>query len=226
MIAFEGVVHRYNASFALSLPDLHVEKGAHTLIQGLSGSGKSTMLHIIGGVLRPEKGSVSVAGVNLNSLQGDKLDRFRGQHIGIVFQQMHLLATLTVEQNIQMATYLAGNKQDRGHLNKVLSDLDLLEKAKNFPHELSQGQKQRVCIARAVINQPELILADEPTSSLDDQRCAQVLELLIAQAEKHDATLVISTHDQRIKPYFEHHLHLDEVPASAVSSAEGAAVAS
>lgn len=225
MIEFRGVSHRYSASFELSLPDLFVERGQHTLIQGLSGSGKSTMLHIVGGVLRPYKGSVSVAGVDLATLKGDKLDRFRGQHIGIVFQQMHLLATLTVAQNIQMASYLAGKKQDAEQLQKVLSDLDLMEKAKSFPHELSQGQKQRVCIARAVINQPDLILADEPTSSLDDQRCAQVLELLIAQAEKHNATLVISTHDQRIKPYFEHHVHLNEVPAFA-KSAEGAAFAS
>ncbi|MEM8487578.1 MAG: ATP-binding cassette domain-containing protein [Bacteroidota bacterium] len=225
MITFQGVEHRYSASFVLPLPDLHVNQGQHTLIQGLSGSGKSTMLHIIGGVLRPEKGSVTVAGVDLKSLKGDKLDRFRGRHIGIVFQQMHLLATLTVAQNIQMATFLAGNKQDGKQLQQVLSDLDLLDKADNYPRELSQGQKQRVCIARAVINQPELILADEPTSSLDDQRCTQVLELLIAQAEKHNATLLIATHDQRIKPHFTHHLFLDEVPA-AISSAEGAALTS
>lgn len=225
MIEFQGVSHRYSASFELLLPDLSVARGQHTLIQGLSGSGKSTMLHIIGGVLRPATGSVSVAGVDLSTLKGDKLDRFRGQHIGIVFQQMHLLPTLTVAQNIQMASYLAGKKQDREQLHKVLSDLDLVDKAKSFPHELSQGQKQRVCIARAVINQPDLILADEPTSSLDDQRCTQVLELLITQAEKHDATLLIATHDQRIKPHFTHHLFLDEVPA-AISSTEGAAVAS
>ena len=202
MIELRDIEHRYEKDVVLSLPHFSADRGSHALVLGLSGSGKSTLLHIMGGLLRPTKGTVSVAGVDMGALKGHELDRFRGQHIGIVFQQMHLLASLTVEENIRLASYLAGKSQDAKRIQEVLTDLDLSEKAKAYPNTLSQGQKQRVCIARAVINKPDLILADEPTSSLDDVRSQYVLELLIKQAEQYGATLVIATHDQRIKPHF------------------------
>lgn len=222
MIELRGIEHRYEKDLVLSLPHFSVEGGGHALVLGLSGSGKSTLLHVMGGLLRPTKGTVSIAGVDLASLSDQKLDQFRGQHIGIVFQQMHLLSSLTVEQNIRLASYLAGRTQDTGRIRDVLADLDLLEKANAYPHNLSQGQKQRVCIARAVINKPDLILADEPTSSLDDIRSNNVLELLVKQAEMYGATLVIATHDQRIKPHFENQLLLDEPVSAKVSVAEEA----
>ena len=223
MIELRGVEHRYEKDLALSLPHFSVDPGGHALVLGLSGSGKSTLLHIMGGVLRPTTGSVTVAGVDMATLSGNRLDRFRGQHIGIVFQQMHLLASLTVEENIRLASYLAGKVQDAGRIREVLTDLDLLDKANAYPNTLSQGQKQRACIARAVINKPELILADEPTSSLDDVRSEYVLKLLVKQAESYGATLVIATHDQRIKPHFENQLLLDD-PVSATASAMEEAV--
>ena len=222
MIELKGIEHQYASDVVLSLPDYSIEAGSHTLILGLSGSGKSTLLHIIGGVLRPTKGTVSVAGVDLATLKGHKLDRFRGQHIGIVFQQMHLLASLTVEQNVQLASYLAGKPQDNNRVKEVLSDLDLTEKANAYPNTLSQGQKQRVCIARAVMNKPDLILADEPTSSLDDVRSGNVLKLLIEQAERYGATLVIATHDQRIMRHVENQLLLDELAHLNASAREEA----
>lgn len=223
MIELRGIEHRYEEEIVLSLPEFSVERGNHVLILGLSGSGKSTLLHIMGGLLRPTKGTVSVVGTDLSSLTGHKLDQFRGKHIGIVFQQMHLLASLTVEENIRLASYLAGEPQDAKRIKEVLADLDLSEKATAYPKTLSQGQKQRVCIARAVINKPDLILADEPTSSLDDVRSENVLELLIKQAELYGATLAIATHDQRIKPHFSHQLILDEASATMPSAMEGAA---
>ena len=223
MIELRGIEHRYEEDVVLSLPHFSVERGSHALVLGLSGSGKSTLLHIMGGLLRPTKGTVTIADTDIGSLEGQKLDSFRGQHIGIVFQQMHLLSSLTVEQNISLASYLAGAVQDTRRIREVLSDLDLLEKAHAYPKTLSQGQKQRVCIARAVINKPDLILADEPTSSLDDIRSQNVLDLLVKQAETYGATLVIATHDQRIKPHFENQLLLDE-PVSANAVVEGEAM--
>ena len=220
MIELRDIEHQYDKEVVLSLPFFAVDRGSRALILGLSGSGKSTLLNIMGGLLQPTRGIVSVGDVELSSLKGQQLDRFRGQHIGIVFQQMHLLATLTVEENIRLASYLAGKSQDTKRIQEVMSHLDLSTHAHAYPRTLSQGQKQRVCIARAVINEPDLILADEPTSSLDDVRCEKVLDLLIKQAERYGATLVIATHDQRIKPHFENQLILDDL----VSSGEGAAV--
>ena len=140
MIELRDIEHRYEKELVLSLPSFTVERGSHALILGLSGSGKSTLLHILGGLLRPTKGTVSIAGVDLASLKGQQLDRFRGQHIGIVFQQMHLLSSLTVEQNIRLASYLAGATLATGRIRDVLADLDLLEKASAYPKTLSQGQ--------------------------------------------------------------------------------------
>ena len=222
MIELKDIEHRYDREVVLSLPHFLADRGSHALVLGLSGSGKSTLLHIMGGLLRPTKGSVTVSDVELTSMSGHQLDRFRGQYIGIVFQQMHLLASLTVEENIRLASYLAGKAQDKKRIREVLADLDLTEKADAYPKTLSQGQKQRVCIARAVINKPDLILADEPTSSLDDVRCTNVLELLIKQADSYGATLVIATHDQRIKPHFENQLVLDETVMPGTTTMEEA----
>ncbi|MFK7844802.1 MAG: ABC transporter ATP-binding protein [Rhodothermales bacterium] len=206
----QEIAHRYDDAAVISLPHLAAKRGEHTLVLGMSGSGKSTLLHIMAGVLRPSQGTVHVLNRDLYSLKGHQLDRFRGAHIGIVFQQMHLLPALTVEENVRLALYLSGKSLSTKRLRDVLAGLDLFDKAKVYPHQLSEGQKQRACIARAVINEPALILADEPTASLDDVRCAQVLKLLISQAETYGATLVIATHDQRIKPYFSNHLSLTE----------------
>lgn len=210
MFKLQDIKHSYKEEAVLTLPHFEAQRGAHTLVLGMSGSGKSTLLHIMAGVLRPSSGTVLIDNTDLYALRGQALDRFRGTHIGIVFQQMHLLPALTIAENIRLASYLAGKPQDDSRLNEVLSSLDLSEKITAYPHQLSQGQKQRACIARAVINKPALILADEPTASLDDVRCQQVLELLIQQAESYGATLVIATHDQRIKPHFSNQLVLTE----------------
>jgi putative ABC transport system ATP-binding protein len=167
-------------------------------VLGPSGSGKSTLLHILAGLLRPSRGEVVIAGQALAALKPAAIDRFRGQHIGIVLQQLHLVPTLSVERNVLLAQYLSGVSQDRKRVGEVLGSLDLGGKAQAYPHELSHGQAQRVAVARAVVNKPVLLLADEPTSNLDDERCMQALELLEAQARSCNATLVIATHDRRI----------------------------
>jgi putative ABC transport system ATP-binding protein len=216
MFSLEGVRHHYNGVGVLDLPRFEGEQGEHWLVLGLSGSGKTTLLHIMGGLLRPTRGTAVVAGEDLTQLRGAALDQFRGRHIGIVFQQMHLLATLTVAENLLLAQYMAGLAQEPARVEEVLYSLDLADKADAYPATLSFGQQQRVTIARAVMNKPGVILADEPTSALDDVRCRQVLDLLVEQARAYRATLVIATHDQRVKDRIANQLVLsDTIPADA-----------
>ncbi len=208
MVLLENIRHAYDGTVVLDLPRFEAEQGAHWLVLGRSGSGKTTLLHLLGGLIAPQQGRVVVAGEDLGALGGDALDRFRGRHIGIVFQQLHLLPTLTVRQNLLLAQYAAGVAQDRRRVDETLEKLDVLARADAYPDALSQGQRQRVVIARAVLNRPRVLLADEPTASLDDVRAAQVLDLLTTQAREAGATLVIATHDARIKGAFSHRLDL------------------
>ena len=208
MIDVSDLLHRYDQQHVLKLPNWQVGKGQHQLILGPSGSGKTTLLHLLAGLLRPSAGRIVIAGQALDTLAPDKLDAFRARHIGIVFQRPHLLAPLDVEDNLLLTQYLAELPQDRQRIHAVLEQLDIAELKQRRPHQLSQGQLQRVGIARAVLNRPALLLADEPTASLDDAHCEQVVALLTRQAEENHATLVIATHDQRLRQRFPHCLQL------------------
>jgi putative ABC transport system ATP-binding protein len=208
MFAIQDLKHAYDGTEVLNVAAWRAEQGAEWLVIGPSGSGKTTLLHILAGILRPTMGSVGVAGQDLAALGAQRLDRFRGQHIGIVLQRLHLIPSLPVMDNLLLAQYLAGLPQDRARVRQVLKALDLGGKEKAYPHELSFGQAQRVAVARAVVNRPQLLLADEPTSNLDDSRCLQALELLQAMARACDATLVIATHDQRIRARISRHFEL------------------
>jgi putative ABC transport system ATP-binding protein len=208
MFAIQNLKHAYNGTEVLNVAAWQAEQGAHWLVLGPSGSGKTTLLHILAGILRPTAGGASVAGQDLAALRAAELDRFRGRHIGLVLQRLHLIASLSVLRNLLLAQYLAGLPQDPGRAREVLASLDLGDKAEAYPHELSFGQAQRVAVARAVVNQPRLLLADEPTSNLDDARCQQALELLQGQARACNATLVIATHDQRIRARIPQHFEL------------------
>lgn len=202
MINLQHAAHHYDSENIVSLPDITLNQGEQLLVHGLSGSGKSTLLHILAGLLGPTTGKVVINDTEIYFLSESNLDKFRGQTIGMIFQQMHLVDTLTVFDNIRLAQYMAGVEQNENRIHEVLNQLDIPEKKNSFVDELSQGQKQRVSIARAVVNHPKLILADEPTSSLDDKRSEQVIALLKEQAELHDASLIISTHDSRVKSHF------------------------
>jgi ABC-type lipoprotein export system ATPase subunit len=199
MFFIRNLRHAYDGAEVLDVPDWQVGQGSQWLVLGPSGSGKTTLLHALAGILKPVAGSISIAGQDLGALSARELDRFRGRHVGIVLQRLHLMASLNVLDNLLLAQYLAGLPQDRGRALESLGGLDLAGKAAAYPHELSFGQAQRVAVARAVVNRPKLLLADEPTSNLDDARCFQALELLQNQARACDATLVIATHDQRVK---------------------------
>jgi len=212
MFVLEYLTHAYNGTEVLKVPAWRAEQGAHWLVIGPSGSGKTTLLHILAGILRPLAGAISIAGQDLMALKPAALDRFRGQHIGIVLQRLHLVPSLSVLKNLLLAQYFAGVTQDEARAHEVLSSLDVADKAHAYPHELSFGQAQRVAVARAVVNRPKLLLADEPTSNLDDARCAQAYALLESQARACGATLVIATHDQRIKARMSNHYELKAQP--------------
>jgi len=213
MIALHDVRHGYGGLPVLDLPDLTVPQGGRLLVLGPSGSGKSTLLHVLAGVLRPDAGRVEVAGGDLYAMGEHARDRFRGKHLGLVFQRLHLIGALTVAQNLRLAPALAGLPVEAARVRDVLAALDLADRADAYPHQLSAGQQQRVAIGRAVMNRPRVLLADEPTASLDDRRTEAVLALLLEQAETNGATLVVATHDRRIMDAFEHRLVLEEVLA-------------
>jgi ABC-type lipoprotein export system ATPase subunit len=208
VFALMQIRHAYGAQEVLRLDEWSVAQGEHWLILGPSGSGKTTLLHILAGVLAPSEGSVSIAGQDLDKLSASERDRFRGRQIGIVFQRLHLISSLTVLDNLLLAQYLAGKAQDQQGVRSLLLRLGLADKVDSRPYALSFGQSQRAAVARAVVNKPRLILADEPTSNLDDGNAAAALDLLMEQARSCNATLVIATHDRRIRDRFEHRLAL------------------
>lgn len=200
MINVSGLTFRYAASApTLAFPDWRVSAGTHCLLLGNSGSGKTTLLHLLAGFLKPTDGRVTVGDQDLGALSEAQLDRYRGRSIGLVFQRPHLIASLSVTQNLQLAQYLAGLPAKPRQIEETLADLQLSHRRHARPATLSQGEAQRAALARALLNRPRVILADEPTSSLDDDNCYRVLNLLQQQAERHEATLIIATHDQRLK---------------------------
>lgn len=203
MLTCNNISFEYNKAFKIEFPNINLENESHALIIGKSGCGKTTLLHLLAGLIKPKTGSIVLNNTNLNELKGTALDRFRGQEIGIIFQTPHFIDSLSVKENLFLAQTLAGNKKDLKKIKELLTELDVLEKINAKTKELSQGQKQRVSIARALINSPELILADEPTSALDDENCTAVINLLKNQAAKSKATLLVVTHDNRLSNLFD-----------------------
>ena len=208
MIAVRGLAHRYGAAEALRLAEWRVAQGERWLVLGASGSGKTTLLHILAGLVRPSEGEVEVSGESILKLQGARLDRWRASTVGIVLQALHLMKHLSVRDNLRLAQYLAHVPQDDARIADALSALGVGEKAARRPSELSQGEQQRVAIARAVVNRPKLLLADEPTANLDDAAAAKAVDLLSEQAARHGATLIVATHDARVKGKFRERLEL------------------
>lgn len=201
MIQVQDVVYAYNSNPVkiIRFPDFIVNRGTPCLLLGESGSGKTTLLHLIGGLLRIQQGKVVINDTDLTTLSGTSLDKFRGKHMGFIFQKNHLINALTVRKNLMMAPYLSGVNKNDQRLQALLSKLDLEDKMNANVKELSQGQAQRVAIARAVMNQPSVILADEPTSALDDKNCDRVISLLLDVASANHSALLIATHDHRLK---------------------------
>ena len=175
-----------------------VEKGEFLAIVGSSGSGKSTLLHLLGGVDRPTSGKVYVDGKDIYSLNDDNLAIFRRRQVGIIYQFYNLIPILNVEENITLPCDLDGNKVDENRLNELLKSLGLENRRKHLPNELSGGQQQRVSIGRAMINNPAIILADEPTGNLDSKSSEEIVELLKMTNKKYKQTIIMITHNLEI----------------------------
>jgi len=175
-----------------------VEKGSFVAVVGASGSGKSTLLHLLGGVDRPTSDAVQVDGQALFAMNESRLAIFRRRNLGIVYQFYNLVPTLTAEENIMLPYLLDGRKPDGARLNELLETIGLADRAGHLPGELSGGQQQRVSIARALINSPAVILADEPTGNLDSKSSREVMDLLKLANKRYSQTLLLITHDEKI----------------------------
>ncbi len=211
MLQTQSLRFAYPRSALLSFPDLSATTGQPLLILGQSGVGKTTLLHLLAGLLRPQTGQIWIGDTDLATLSTQALDRFRGQNIGLVFQKAHFVQSLSVEQNLKLAPFLAGKSLGRAHKERpraLMERLGLADKYSEPVHRLSLGEQQRVAIARAVLNRPQVLLADEPTSALDDRSTQDVIELLEDSAREAGAALVIVTHDQRLKDRFGHRTDL------------------
>lgn len=175
-----------------------VEKGEFVAIIGASGSGKSTLLHLIGGVDRPTSGKVFIEGKDIYSLNDDNLAIFRRRQIGLIYQFYNLIPVLNVAENITLPTKLDGRDVDEKRLDELLKTLGLEKRKYNLPNQLSGGQQQRVSIGRAIINEPALMLADEPTGNLDSKASEEIISLLKLSNKKYNQTVIVITHDEKI----------------------------
>ena len=207
MVKTELLKFSYDGKKYFDFPDINLNSGENLLIIGNSGIGKTTILHLLGGILKPESGSISISGTDISEFSDTELDKFRGDNIGIVFQKPHFISSLTINENLKLAQYLSPSKIS-GDAKKILESLNIKDKYQQKPNQLSEGEKQRASIALALINSPSLILADEPTSSLDDFNCNNVIKLLKKQAKDHKAQLIVITHDARLKKHFKNNLNL------------------
>jgi putative ABC transport system ATP-binding protein len=175
-----------------------VQKGEFVAIVGSSGSGKSTLLHLIGGVDRPTSGKVFIEGKDIYSLNDDSLAIFRRRQVGLIYQFYNLIPILNVEENITLPCELDGRKADKEQLQELLKTLGLQNRKKHLPNELSGGQQQRVSIGRSLINNPSIVLADEPTGNLDSKASNEIIELLKLSNKKYNQTIIMITHDLEI----------------------------
>lgn len=202
MLAVSPLILGYGDVPVLHFDGMMLARGGQCVIAGDSGCGKTTLLYALAGLNPVISGSVSVDGNVITDMGESERDQFRGRHIGIVYQGLHLVKSLTVLQNVMLAAYASGVEVDKEKAGAMLARLGLAEKAGVTADRLSQGQAQRVAIARAALHGPALLLADEPTSSLDDASCDKVVGLLKEVAEEAGSTLVIATHDARVRVHF------------------------
>ena len=208
MLQTKDLKFSYDGKTLLDFPDINCQRGEQWLLIGQSGSGKTTLLHLLGGLRKPKNGEVIINEKNIRSLSSTALDKFRGKNIGIVFQKPYFVKALTVVENLLLAQQLAGEKENRAYIVTLLEKLNVGHKLNSKTDNLSEGEKQRVAIARALVNNPSVILADEPTSALDDKNCQEVVELLEQQAKEANATLLIVTHDGRLKSLVKNQIQL------------------
>lgn len=202
ILKVENLVKTYgqgdNIVNAVDNISLSVNKGEFVAIVGASGSGKSTLLHLLGGVDRPTSGKIYIDGNEINNMNNDKLAIFRRRQIGIVYQFYNLIPILTVEENISLPCDLDGNRPDKERMNLILKSFGLFERRNHLPNELSGGQQQRTSIARALINNPAILLADEPTGNLDSKSTEEIMSILKMSNRDFNQTIIMITHNLEI----------------------------
>lgn len=196
----------------LNIETLSIQKGEQIALIGPSGSGKSTLLHIIGGVIEADRGQIKLEGKEIQKLNAKEKDAFRAKYIGYIFQDFHLIPSLTAEENVRLAVNLDKDKRKwTEQIGTWFHRVGLSSKLTAYPHELSRGQQQRVALIRALIHQPDIILADEPTGSLDQQTGNDMMTLLLELCSMNQTTLLCVTHDLRLANKFEKTLTMDEI---------------
>ena len=210
MIEIKNIRKSFGSLEVLKGIDLSIQKGEIVSIVGPSGAGKTTLLQIIGTLDKPDSGSVFVDGIDTTQLSQKKLSDFRNKHIGFVFQFHQLLPEFTAIENIMIPAYIAGvgSKQARQRAEELLRFMGLSERAKHKPNELSGGEKQRVAVARALINNPDVILADEPSGSLDSKNKEELHQLFFDLRDKYGQTFVIVTHDEQLASITDRTIHM------------------
>jgi putative ABC transport system ATP-binding protein len=211
-VAAYDVVRRFgegeNAVDAVRGVSLEVPSGQFTAVMGPSGSGKSTLMHMLAGLDRPTEGTIEIGGRDITNMNDKELTLLRRMHIGFVFQAFNLVPTLTAEENIVLPLTIAGRKPAAGWVNAVIERVGLDHRRDHRPAELSGGQQQRVAVARALVSEPTVLFADEPTGNLDSHAGAQVLELLTEASREYGQTIVMVTHDPRAAASADRELHL------------------
>lgn len=203
MTETKSLVYQYPNGKQFRFPDFVLNSGEKALISGKSGSGKTTLLHLLAGILRPSSGEIIIEQQALHSLGESGLDRFRNQNTGLIFQQHLFLKSLTMSENLAIARSLAGKEQDNDWKQKLMQALSIEQLQTKKPEQLSQGELQRFSLARALINRPALLLADEPTSSLDDKNFEQMIQLLHTLEKLSPFSMLIATHDSRLKNVYQ-----------------------
>lgn len=202
ILKVENLVKTYgegdNIVNAVDNISLSVNKGEFVAIVGASGSGKSTLLHLLGGVDRPTSGKIYIDGNEINNMNNDKLAIFRRRQIGIVYQFYNLIPILTVEENISLPCDLDGNRPDKERMDLILKSFGLFERKNHLPNELSGGQQQRTSIARSLINNPAILLADEPTGNLDSKSTEEIMSILKMSNRDFNQTIIMITHNLEI----------------------------
>ena len=212
MIEIKGVTKSFGSLQVLKGIDLCIEKGEIVSIVGPSGAGKTTLLQILGTLDKPESGSVVVDGIETSTLSTNKLSEFRNRHLGFVFQFHQLLPEFTAIENIMIPAYIAGMKpkEARNRAEELLAFMGLSDRATHKPNELSGGEKQRVAVARALMNNPSVILADEPSGSLDSKNKEELHKLFFELRDKFGQTFVIVTHDETLATLTDRTIHLKD----------------
>lgn len=195
MVQTNRLTYQYPNSSLMQFPDLMAKAGHGLVIYGVSGCGKTTLLQLLGGLLKPKEGEISIDGNIITDMTTLEMDQFRGENIGILHQQFYFIDSLSVWDNLHISPY----KLSKDRTLKVIERLNLEDFLSKYPHQLSTGQRQRASLARAVMSNPKLILADEPTSNLDNKNCTRVIDLLMEEAFYNDAALIIVTHDDRLR---------------------------